>query len=547
MSACAATPSREAPTVSYAAVAWVLVVLLFVALRVGLVWRAPVGGAELAHLSGAWQARSGVEDSSFVPTLYQAVAALTFEWTESEVPARALALAGTLTIPLAFFMLRRSLGQGGALLALLLVALDPLGILTGATATVGAWDAAIAIWLVVALVAGRPPPWAWMWLAFLVTTAGPLTLPVVVAAVVLGVKRRKRPPTEALAWGAAGALLGVFLTSLQFGLGADWLRVAPVLLFAAGFEEPWSTLSVAQLAALYGLPLLVGGAAAGIWLAKTQREERRAATPTEQLSLVMAATALLWFLVALPATSPFPLAAATFFSSILLGPALARAVSYLLTVQWRPQVYLLPLIVGLAAVALFVVSDWAAHDRIGGTAERVLVAVPVFVAVVSVAALGMALFSSFREEVLLAFVPLLAAGGVMLLAGASGIALSAAGEPLPGPVSPPSARAIRDIAVEAGASGGALVIHERYRDQLVWPFRGSRALVSSGQVPPTATVVIWPADAPAPEGFVALEGRWVLRRSVDGPDGFLEAFHWLAERNSLDEDLQLVAIYVRAP
>ena len=543
----AAVPARRAPTVSVAAIAWVLVVVLFILLRVGVVWRAPVGGAELAHLSGAWQASLGVEDGRYVPTLYQAVTALTLNWTESEEPARAIALAGTATIPLALFLLRRQLGEGGALLALLLLALDPAGILLGVTATAAAWDAAIAIWLVVALVASRPPPWGWLLIAFLVTTGGPLTLPVVLAGVVLGAIRGSRPGPGALAWGALGAALGVLLTSLQFGLGADGLRIAPFALFVAGFEEPWSTLSVATLAAHYGLPLLVGGAAAGVWLVVHLRATSRTPTPAETLPLAMAGLALAWFLVALPTLSPFPLAAATLFSSLLLGPALARAVGFLMTANWGRHVYLLLFALGLAAVALFVLSGWAREASIGGALERVMVAVPFFLALLAVSLLALALLSSQREEFPLAFLPVLAAGGLLLLAGTSGVSLSAAGEPLPGPISPASARAIRDVAFDATAERGPLVVHQRYREELTWPFRGSPTFTLAGHVPPEAGVAIWPADAPPPEGFVALEGRWVLKRSIRAPDGFLDLVHWFAERNSLDQDIELVVIYVRSP
>ena len=543
----AAVPARRAPTVSVAAIAWVLVVVLFILLRVGVVWRAPVGGAELAHLSGAWQASLGVEDGRYVPTLYQAVTALTLGWTESEEPARALALAGTATIPLALFLLRRKLGEGGALLALLLLALDPAGILLGVTATAAAWDAAIAIWLVVALVASRPPPWGWLLIAFLVTTGGPLTLPVVLAGVVLGAIRGSRPGPGALAWGALGAALGVLLTSLQFGLGADGLRIAPFALFVAGFEEPWSTLSVATLAAHYGLPLLVGGAAAGVWLVVHLRATSRTPTPAETLSLAMAGLAIAWFLVALPTTSPFPLAAATLFSSLLLGPALARAVGFLMTANWGRHVYLLLFALGLAAIALFVLSGWAREASIGGALERVMVAVPFFLALLAVSLLALALLTSQREEFPLAFLPVLAAGGLLLLAGTSGVSLSAAGEPLPGPVSPASARAIRDVAFDESASRGPLVVHHSFREEITWPFRASPPFTLAGHISPEAGVAIWPADAPPPEGFVALEGRWVLKRSMRSPGGFLDLVHWFAERNSLEQDLELVVIYVRSP
>ncbi|MXY35741.1 MAG: hypothetical protein F4Y54_03040 [Dehalococcoidia bacterium] len=530
------------PTVSVAAIAWVLIVALFILLRVGLVWRAPVGGAELAHLSGAWQARIGVEDDRYVPTLYQAVTALTLGWTESEQPARALALAGALTIPLALFMLRRQLGEGGALLALLLLALDPARIALGVTATAAAWDAAIALWLVVALVAGRPPPWSWLPIAFLVATAGPLSLTVVLAATVSAALHRHRPTRGALLWGAAGTALGLLLTSLQFGVDADGLRIAAFSLIAAGFDEPWSTLSVAELAALYGLPLLVGGAVAVGWLAVRLRDERRSPTPMETLSLGVAGIAMVWFLVALPTHSPFSLAAATFASCLLLGPALARLASRLVAMTWRRESWLLLLALALAAIACFVLSDWALQGHVGGAFERALLVVA---GIGAVTALG--LLATYRESWPLTVLAPVAIGGVLLLAGSSGIALSAAGEPLPEPTSPSSARAIRDIALSANTSGGSIVVHERYREALTWPFRDSGTLVLASKVPVGAGVVVWPADAPPPEGFVALDGRWVLERALDAPDGFLAFVHWFAERNSLNQRLELVAVYVRAP
>lgn len=530
------------PTVSVAAIAWVLVVALFILLRVGLVWRAPVGGAELAHLSGAWQARIGVEDDRYVPTLYQAVTALTLGWTESEQPARAIALAGALTIPLALFMLRRRLGEGGALLALLLFALDPAGIVLGVTATAAAWDAAIALWLVVALVAGRPPPWSWLPIAFLVATAGPLCLTVVLAAVISAALHRHRPTRGALLWGAAGTALGVLLTSLQFGVDADGLRIAAFSLVAAGFDEPWSTLTVAELGALYGLPLLVGGAAAFAWLAIRLRDEGRSPTPMETLSLGVAGIAMVWFLVALPTHSPFPLAAATFASCLLLGPALACLAGRLAAMTWRRESWLLLLALALAAIACFVLSDWARQGHAGGAFERTVLVVA---GIGAITALGT--LATYRESLPLTLLAPVAIGGVLLLAGSSGIALSAAGEPLPGPASPSSARAIRDVALSANTSGGSIVVHERYREALTWPFRDSGTLLLASNVPAGAGVVIWPAGAPPPEGFVALDGRWVFERAIDGPDGFLGFVHWFAERNSLDQRLEIVAVYVRAP
>lgn len=541
------SPAGRWPTLSVGAIAWAVVVVLFILLRVGVIWRAPVGGAELAHLSGAWQAQIGIADERYVPTFYQAVSALTLGWSESEVPARSLAFAATLSIPLGLFLLRRTLGEGGALLTLLLLALDPAGIILGVTATASAWDSAIAVWLVVALVASRPPPWGWTLIAFLVATSGPLTLPLVFGAVGVAAWRRALPDSEALIWGLLGTALGLFLTTLQFGLGAAGLRIAPIQLFVAGFDEPWSTLTVAQLAPLYGLPLLAGGAVAAAWMVIRLRARGRVPTPPEALLLTATGLGFAWFLLALPTTSPFPLAAATFYASFILGPALVRVAGLLMTADWRPHAYLLAIAFGLIAIGFFVLSDWGREGRIGSADERVLVAIPVFFGLMALSVLALALVSSLREELPLALVPTLVGGGLLLLAGASGVSLSAAGEPLPGPVSPSTARAIRDVALDASTSRGQIVIHERYRGQLTWAFRASPELVLTSEVPLDAGVVIWPVEEPPPEGFIALEGRWVLERSLAGPTSVLEAIHWFGERNSLPEQLDLVAIYVRRP
>ncbi len=540
MSSVYAAPNRT-PAISVAAIVWALAVALFVLARVGLLWRAPVGGLELEHLSGAWLASIGVEDARYVPTFVQSLMALTLGWTDSEVPARALALAGTLTIPLALFLLRHALGQAGALFALLLLALDPAGIVLGATASAVAWDAAIALWLVVALVASRPPPtWVWLPLIFLVATAGPLPLPFILTATAIAAVRGERPSGSALAWGAAGAALGVLMTSLQFGLGSDGLRVVPLILFATGFTEHWSAATSGELAALYGLPLLVGGVAAVAWLAARCRAGSFPPAPVEVLTAGAAGVAVLWFLLAVRTSSPVPLAAATLACGLVLGPALARVASLLLTTRWYEGRALLPLAAGFTGAALFVLSGWARAGHAGGAYEQAFVATSLALALVI-----LALLATRRGALPLALVPVLAAGGLVLLSGASGVALSAAGEPLPGPTSPASARAIRDSALESATGGGLVVVHERYREALTWPFRHSGTLLLASRVPPDAAVVIWPPDADAPEGFVEIEGRWILERSVRAPAGFLGYVRWFGERNSLPDTLELVAIYAR--
>jgi len=148
----------EGVSISLSTVAWVAAGLVFVLLRVGPTWRAPVAGPELLHLAGAWQAREGIGDARFVPTLFQALASVLLRLSSSEVPARLLALLATATIPGALYVLRPQLGNVGALLALCFLTLDGPGIALGTSASAMGFDLAVAAWLFVALSRPALPP-----------------------------------------------------------------------------------------------------------------------------------------------------------------------------------------------------------------------------------------------------------------------------------------------------------------------------------------------------------------------------------------------------
>ncbi len=531
----AAPAVRRAPAVSVAALAWVAAAAVFALMRVGLAWNAPVGGLELDHLSGAWLASLSIADDRYAPTLFQALTALTLNWTDSEVPARALALAGTLTIPFALYRLRHALGEAGALLALLLLALDPAGILLGATASAVAWDAAVALWLVVALAGGRaPPPWGRAVLAFLVLTAGPLPLPFLAAAALLNARRLS---VRALGPMALGAAAGLLATSLRFGLGGDGVLVPSFALFAESFGASGAA-NGAELAALYGLPLLTGGAVAAVWLGVRVRRGGHGPPPVETLVAGAFGVAVLWLLLALGSASPLPLAAAALASSLLLGPALARIAGALRDARWREGRVLLPLALGLAAVACFQLAAWGRAGGPGGAYGQALVASSLVLALAALAFLAVR-----RETRPPTLVPVLVAGGVLLLAGASGAAFNADREPLSGPVRP---ALVREAALEA-AAGGLVVAHPRYREALAWSFRDSGVLLLASRVPPNAAAVVWPPDEAAPDGFVPLEGRWIVERAVHPPGDFLGWVHWLGDRGGLERETELAAIYVRPP
>ena len=531
----AAVSARRAPAVSVAAIAWTAAAAVFVLPRAAAAWNAPVGGLELDHLSGAWLASIGVADGRYAPTLFQALSALTLNWTDSETPARVLALAGALAVPFALYRLRGALGEAGAPFALLLLALDPFGVLREGTASAVAWDAAVALWLFAALVGERPtPPWAKSVLAFLVATAGPLPLPFLAAGALF---HARRAGWRALAPVAAGAAVGLLATSLRFGLGADGVRVPSFSLFAQSFGAAGAA-NGAELAALYGLPLLVGGTAAALWLGIRLRREARHPAPAEAITAGAFGVAVLWFLLALGSASPLPLAAAALAASLLLGPALARLAAILRAARWREARTLLPLALGLAAVGCFQLAAWGRAGRPGGVDEQALAGASLALALALVAMLA-----ARRRARPLALVPALVAGGVLLLAGAGGAALNASREPLTGAVRPAF---VREAALDA-AGGGLVVVHPRYREALTWPFRDSRVLLIASRVPPNAAAVVWPTDEPAPDGLVALEGRWIVEHAVHPPDDFLGWLHWLGDRGGARPGDELAAIYARPP
>ena len=522
-------------TVSPVGAAWLSVVALFVVLRLVAVVQLPVGGAELVHLSGAWQASSAVDDDRYVPTLFQAITALTLKWTESEVPARILALTGTLTIPIALFRLRRPLGDGGALVTLLLLSLDPIGIVLGVTASGAAWDAAITLWLVDTLLAARPALWRWFVIAFLVSTAGPITVPFAAVALVM-VAARGGLPKGALLSGGAGALIGVLDSTLRFGLGADGLRIAPLQLFALGFDETWTSATVGEIAGLFCLPLLVGGGAASAWRTARIRSDTRAPTPAEALTIGACSLALLWLIVAVPSNSPFPVGAATLASSLVLGPALARLPGLLATARWSERLWLFVVAIGFASIAVLGLRQFV---REGSDPHALGVSL-----LCGAAALACLMASRLRRLIVLASASV--AGGIMLVAAASGVVLDEPGKLLVSPYDPSSARALRDAALET-SGGGVIVIHERYRAALTWPFRNSGQLTLASRVPSGAAAVVWPADAAPPDGFVPFDGDWVLVRTVRAPSGVPGDLFWPAKLRAFAEEVELVSLYARLP
>ncbi|MCC6382192.1 MAG: hypothetical protein IT304_06760 [Dehalococcoidia bacterium] len=523
------------------ALVWGVAAAVFLLLRLGPIWQAPVGGAELDHLSGAWQARVGADDARFVPTLFQAIVAGILHLTDSEVPARLVAFLVTATLPLALYRLRPHLGQAGALLALILLALDGPAIWLGVAASAMGFDLAIAVWLFVFTLEARRAPWLAAVAGFLVASAGPLALPLLAAWASVSFARRRYPGARTAAGATAGVLVAVLLASLRYDLGADGLRVPPLDLFAAGFDDHWSTATAGELLLLYGLPILVGGAIAAAAEAACWWRGR---TPSRAVRLLLAWTAfaLAWLIFASTSHQVVPAVGLTLPLALLLGRALGRAIPAMLAADWRFARVLLPL-AGLAFVMLaFVVVRWARADAVGDAPSQ---AKAWLYAVVLVAALlVVSLYRTSRPTLLAAG---LAPGIVLLLFGASGVAFSSAGEPLPSPVSPPQARDLRAFAIQAAAErGGVLVVDPAFADALTWPFRDSGNVVVASRVPPLAAVLLWRPEAPRPDGFAPVVGNWALTRAVVPPtEGVLDYLHWLIDRHRLPVTSTPVAVYVR--
>ncbi|MEP6871359.1 MAG: hypothetical protein ABI939_05855 [Anaerolineaceae bacterium] len=528
-------------TVSIGALAWATAALVFVLLRFAFLWNAPVGGFELAGLSGAWQARIGETDARFVPTLFQALSAALLHLSSSETPSRILAFLSVTSLPAAVYLLRPRLGEAGALITLLLLAVDPLGIAVGASASAMGFDLAIALWLFVAFSRAKPANWLWAVGALLCATSGPVLLPLVgaIAGVCL-VNRRypTRPQAVAL---AVGVVVGIASASFRFGLGWDALRVPPFVLFNAGFEQAWSGGTAFELSLLYAIPMLVAGTSAAVVTA-LRAYGARLVSPETFVLLAWASISLVWLFASSQSQNPVALAALTLPLALLAGPALAEAAVAASRADWQLARFLVPGAIFVAALAIAQSVRWARADKVGEVSERVLVA---GLLVMSISALGYV--AANRKALPTLLVPAALVALLPLMASTFGIALSSPHEALPSPFSPSQARELRGIALDSlRPNGGLLVVHPSFEQDITWSFRDSGTLVIASRVPENASILIWPAAAPRPEGFNRLEGAWNLLQSPTLPtETPLQYLRWFTNRNGLNISSTAASVYVR--
>lgn len=532
---------REQREVTWATVAWLLAGAVFIVFRIAGVLSMPVGGAELDHLAGAWQARIGVEDDRFVPTLFQAVTALSLEFTRSELPARLFALAGTASIPVALYRLRFVLGEVAALSAVIILAFDPVSLWTGSSASAMAWDIPISLGVFVLLMAEQRPRWLLAGAGFAAATAGAGVLPLLFAAAAVALARQDYPSRPVLFATGAGALAGLGAASLGFGFGWEGLAIPPILTFAQGFERDWSTEATRSLALLYSTPLLLAGlGAAGYRTYACWRDQEW--PPLEVLLLAWAGVSVASVVAAFGSHSPLPLAFAALPLALLLARELPGIAGALPAVEWRYAFPALAVAFFCAFIAEAYVVDWARIDRAGDSGEKLIV---LGLAVGVVACLGL-LASSRRTAASLA-VAAAAVYALWAVSASSSVAFGARNEPLPSPVSSVQGSELRAIALAARAErGGLIVVHPSFEESMTWPFRDSGDLVVSSSVPPDATVAVWPAGGAVPDGFSILDGQWSLLELRRGPDGgFLDYLRWLSNRNLLENSPVPVAVYLR--
>ena len=288
--------------------------------------------------------------------------------------------------------------------------------------------------------------------------------------------------------------------------------------------------------------MLAAGLCAGALLAHRAYRERDIA-PFKVIVLAWGLVAFGWFVASLGSHDPVALAATTTPAAILAAIVLPEAVAAIRQADWRQARWLVPAAMVAAALAGAFVIQWARLGHTGDANEKVLVAgfvVLAFSCLGYVAASRDALPTLLVVAMAVAIIPLTAAG--------FGVTFGSQHELLPSPVSPDQARQLRAVILEqpAPSAGRKIVIYPSLERDITWPFRDSGKLVVASRVPEDATVAVWPAGSPAPDGFSALAGEWSLERLPSAPSfDFLKFVRWFTDRNSLPVSDVPVAVYIK--
>lgn len=517
---------------------WAAAVGLFVALRIGPTWQAGVAGAELVHLSGAWQASIGeAGDSRFVSSLFQAISAFMLKGNESEVPIRVLAVVASLGIPFALYRLRASIGEPAALFALVFIAIDPIGILYTTGATAMALDVPVALGLLVLVTRDHKLSPALLAVAgFALGVTGPIVLTLGLAILVTKLLKREAFDKNAVASIAAGAFVGMVLSLANWGLGGFGGGIAPINILAGSFDERWSTPTSLQVLGMYSWPLAAGGL---FYAAVIARRAMNGSPPPPILLLcaAWAAIGLAWLVASAAAHSPAPVLGLTLPCSILAAAGLVELIGMLRSESWQAARFVAPagIVAGLIAITRGI--RWARLDNLGTTSQRIQVIVLVFVVIGAV----LWLLRRGESRPVLGIIAA-AVGGLLVLSGTFGVGLSGSSELVLSPLSTVQARQLHDRAVSEGVT--RVAVHPRFEDDVTWPFRGIDEIVVTTQPQLTDGLVVWPADQAGPDGFSPIEGTWRLISEVTPPtrDG-LTFIKWLSDRNNIAITGTTIAVY----
>lgn len=529
----------SAPTVGDAL--WAGLIAVYLLVRLPAVTQMPVASVELHDLTAVWRAHVGNSTTDFQPTLAQAVTLLSFEWTDSEQFTRWVVFAAGATVPFGILALRHRLGEVGAIVAILVLALNGPAIYLGSSASAVAFDLPIVIWGLVWLDRAYGPEWWWLPAGFLIATAGPLAGAFVLAAGLVHFAKRGDWPARKLGIAGAGALVGLAASSVRFGLGWDGLAVPPLHHLANGYGSGLKAGSVGLLVPLYMIPSLAGGVA-GVALHAT-RWRREGARPTAWWNGILAwwGLTMIWLVSSPTSGSPVPLAAVAMPSALLAGFALDAWTRRVDEFEWR-----LPLLAfGAAGAALVgtgvVLSTWARKGEAGDARQLAILVLTLLAAfgALSLVAVGR---RTMPTLVVAAVAPLAA----LMFVGAAGVAFGGVMEPLFSPKSEQAGRDLRTLARDsADEIGGSIVVHPSLDDDLTWAFRGLPSYVLSSGPTLDAAVVVLPLDSPAPSGFTPLANERTLITYIDPPSSLLQYIRWLTKRNSLESTALEVAVYLR--
>jgi hypothetical protein len=489
----------------------------------------------------------GAPDDRFVPTLFQAITTLFLHWSDSEIPARVLAYIATATIPAGIFLLRRQLTDAGALLALVLLSLDGLGITMGASASAMGFDLAVTVWLFVALFHSGMPAWCWAPVAFAVTASGPVALPLIAAWAAVRLWQRAAFDWRCLAFALAGIVVAVALSTVRYGLGLEGLRIAPFQLFADAYSQGWTTSSTFDLFLIYAVPIVLAGLVAGavvtLRLFSGSPGEDDDARDFRLILVAWCGIAGVWMVSAFASHSAVAIVALTTPLALLVGPAIVDAVGAMLRADWRLARFIIPVVLFFGLFLATVAAGWAHDNDVPGAL--------VIVAVAAVVIAAMGLFWWLRRipeaAATLWVIPIVVAV-FPVIGAATGVAFSGVGEPTPSPVSPVQARELRNILLaDLQESGGQLVVHPDLWKDLTWPLRDSGDIIVASRVPQTAGAVIWPQDAAKPDNMTPLQGDWnILQQRLPPTVDLLDYFRWFTNRGTAGTSSVGVSVYVKA-